>query len=342
MSRYKSRRPLFGPSGAWHNSRTSISVLKMRAYRLCLAFLCALSASGITPAAAHITDYPFRLTTRASGAEQEVVARNDGPVPITVQVTLSRGFFASDRIVTAVVPPYTALPLGPVQSADESAGDHNFRFRFRFGRLDAVPDEQVAYRLPFEEGRSFAITQAYGGNLPTHNNTENLYAVDFAMPSGAPVVAARNGIVIDAVFHHREGGYNIAYWDKANTVSIVHDDGTVGEYAHLSPTAATIKPGQRVEAGQLIGYSGNTGYTSGPHLHFVVYKPVVRNGKLTRLSLPVVFYNYDPPIRFDPKTGMTATANYKSIAQTQLTQAPQSEPAHTGLNRPGIPGDFRV
>jgi murein DD-endopeptidase MepM/ murein hydrolase activator NlpD len=315
----------------------------MRAFFLCLAFPCALSAIGITPALAHITDYPFRLITRASGAEQELVARNDGPAPITVHITLSgQVVLASDRTwpMTAVVPPYTALPVARIRAADESAGDHNFRFRYRFGRLDAVPDKEAAYRLPFEEGRSFAITQAYGSKLPSHNNAENLYAVDFAMPPGTPVVAARSGIVIDAVLHHREGGYNVAYWDKANTVSIVHDDGTVAEYAHLSPSAAPVEPGRRVEAGQLIGYSGNTGYSSGPHLHFVVYKPVVRDGKVTRLSLPVVFYTYDPPVRFDPQTGTTVTASYKSTGGTPMLQA-QREPAHTGSSfpqeRPGGP-----
>ena len=306
-------------------------MLKMRAffYFLCLAFLGALNAIGITAAAAHVTDYPFSVVMKVSGSGQELVAQNDGPAPITVHVTLSEGLFASNRIITAVVLPYTTLPLGHVLAAEES--DHYFRFRYQFGRLDAVPDEQTAYRLPFEEGISFAITQAYGSALPSHDNPENLYAVDFAMPVNTPVVAARSGIVIDAVLHHREGGFNVSYWNKANTISIAHDDGTVAEYAHLSPRAAPVKPGQRVEVGELIGYSGNTGYTSGPHLHFVVYKPVVRDGKVARLSLPVVFYTYDPPFRFDPQTGMTVTANYRSVASTQPAQAQQDNAlAHTG------------
>jgi murein DD-endopeptidase MepM/ murein hydrolase activator NlpD len=295
-----------------------------------LALFCVLSAVGITPASAHF-DYPFRLIDEESGAEQQLVARNDGPAPISVYVTLSDQNFISDRTwpITAVVPPYTALPLGHVYAASKSADGHEFQFRYNFGRLDAVHDEKAAYRLPFEEGRSFAVTQAYGGKLTSHNNLQNLYAVDFATPPGTPVVAARSGILIEARLHHHEGGYDVSYWDKANTVSILHKDGTVAEYAHLSPSTATVKPGQRVEAGQLIGYSGNTGYSSGPHLHFVVYKPVVTGGKMTRRSLPVVFYTNDPPIRFSAEAGMTVTANYKASAGAPIMQARQGQLAHT-------------
>jgi len=303
----------------------------MRVIFRCLVFFCVLSAVGITPASAHF-DYPFGLIAEVSGAEQQLVARNDGPAPVSVYVTLSEQIFASDHTwpITAVIPPYTALPLAHVYAASESADGREFQFRYNFGRLDAVHDEKVAYRLPFEEGRSFAITQAYGGKLTSHSNFENLYAVDFAMPPGTPVVAARGGILIEARLHHHEGGHAVNDWDKANTVSILHEDGTVAEYAHLSPGAAIVGPGQRVEAGQLIGYSGNTGYSSGPHLHFVVYKPAVTDGKMTRRSLPVVFYDYDPPVRFSAKAGTTVTASYKSVTGARFVQARQDQLAHAG------------
>src|SRR6185437_8563594 len=149
----------------------------------------------------------------------------------------------------------------------------------------------------------YVVSQAHGGRLTSHNNRENLYAVDFAMPVGSAVTAARGGVVIDVTLTHHEGGFDMSYLDKANTIAIVHDDGTVAEYAHLSPGPALIKLGQRVEAGQLIGYSGSTGYSSGPHLHFIVSRPTVSDGKVVRVSLPVQFYDTIPTARFDAQMG---------------------------------------
>ena len=266
------------------------------------------------PAHAGVSDYPFRLVTKPSGAEQQLFAENSGPAPISVHVALTGENFASDRVwpVTAVVPPFTTLPLGRVYAADKAAGGYNFLFRYshHFGRVDAAHDANAVYRLPFEDGQSFPVTQAHGGKLTSHNNRENLYAVDFAMPVGSPVVAARPGTVIDVMLGHDEGGYDIRYLDKANTVAIVHDDGTVAEYAHLSRGTPVVKTGDRVTAGTVVGYSGNSGYTSGPHLHFIVSRPEVHDGKVSRVSVPVTFYANDPTLRFSATTGTRVTANY--------------------------------
>ena len=296
----------------------------MRSFLGILALLGALVTC--MPAAAGVSDYPFRLVTKPSGAEQQLFAENSGPAPISVHVTLSGENFASDRTwpVTAIVPPYTALPLGKVFAADKAAGGYNFLFRYshHFGRIDASHEPNAEYRLPFEDGQSYPVTQAHGGKLTSHNNRENLYAVDFAMPVGSPVVAARGGIVIDVMMAHDEGGYDIRYLDKANTVAIVHDDGTVAEYAHLARGTPLVHPGQRVAAGTLIGYSGNSGYSSGPHLHFIVARPEVHDGKVTRVSVPIVFYANDPALRFAAQTGTRVTANHSHHSPAPVGSLP--------------------
>jgi len=308
----------------------------MRVFLGFFVFLGALMAGTAFPAYAAITDYPFRLITKAQGSEQELIAENDGSAPITVYVTLTGENFASDRAwpATVIVPPHTALPLGRVFAADRAAGGYNFLFRYshHFGRVDAVHDPLAAYRLPFLEGQSYSVTQAYGGKLTSHNNRENLYAIDFAMPVGTPIVAARGGIVIDATLRHQEGGFDMRFLDKANTVAIVHDDGTVAEYAHLSHGSELVRTGQRVAVGDLIGHSGNTGYTSGPHLHFIVSKPSVADGKVTRQSVPVAFHAGDPAVRFAAQSGATLTANYNRSAPVQPVQQARQEPGTaTGL-----------
>ena len=57
---------------------------------------------------------------------------------------------------------------------------------------------------------------------------------------------------------------------RANHVRILHDDGSMAVYAHLQPESVVVRAGARVRAGQQIGSSGNTGFSTGPHLHFAV------------------------------------------------------------------------
>ncbi len=73
--------------------------------------------------------------------------------------------------------------------------------------------------------------------------------------------------------------------EAANVVRILHDDGTYAVYAHLNWNSIRVKPGDRVVTGQYIADSGNTGLSSGPHLHFAV----LRNAGLRVESLPAAF-----------------------------------------------------
>lgn len=90
---------------------------------------------------------------------------------------------------------------------------------------------------------------------------------DFAAPTGTPVYAAGNGTVQRA---SRNGGYG-------NYIKIKHTRGYETAYAHLSKYAKGIKAGKKVKQGDVIGYVGSTGASTGPHLHYEVYvdgKPV--------------------------------------------------------------------
>lgn len=142
-------------------------------------------------------------------------------------------------------------------------------------RLDSVPGDpsatpqDVEYRLPLRLA-SARIDQGHGGRF-SHDDPQNLYAVDFAAPEGTPVLAAREGVVMQVESNFDRAGLDREkYGGRANFVRIVHDDGTMALYAHLKPEGVLVRVGQRVRAGQQIGMSGNTGFTTGPHLHFVV------------------------------------------------------------------------
>jgi len=152
------------------------------------------------------------------------------------------------------------------------------------GNMLAVHQTSTVYQHPYAKGDYFPIVQGFGGGF-SHNGASQ-YAVDFAMPIGTPIHAARAGVVIDLVEKNTRGGANRKYAKYANYVVILHDDDTTGEYYHLKKNGVAVMLGEHVKVGQKIAYSGNTGFSSLPHLHFAIYhaKPF---GKFQ--SLPFVF-----------------------------------------------------
>ncbi len=125
--------------------------------------------------------------------------------------------------------------------------------------------DDYIYTLPFEKGTKHRVIQGYGG-LFSH---KNIAALDFEMPEGTPVCAAREGTVYGYKDDSDEGGPFSKYQHKANYIIVKHDDGSFGCYWHLKKDGVLIKNGA-VTKGQLIGYSGATGFTLSPHLHFSV------------------------------------------------------------------------
>jgi murein DD-endopeptidase MepM/ murein hydrolase activator NlpD len=106
------------------------------------------------------------------------------------------------------------------------------------------------------------------------------------MPEGTLVHAARGGVVVRVKDDSDKGGASINYDPFNNYVLIRHEDGTLGHYCHLRKDGVLVKPGQTVAAGDVIAHSGNTGFSSGPHLHFCVFK--AKDGR-SRISIPVKF-----------------------------------------------------
>ncbi len=148
----------------------------------------------------------------------------------------------------------------------------------------AIHDTHYLYRLPYPKGRAYDIAQSCNGKVSHFGKQQ--YAMDFVMPVGTPLHAAREGIVIYVKEDSKKGGPSKEFYNDANYIAIEHPDGTYAEYVHLKYKGAVVKPGQKVKQGDLIGYSGNTGYTHGPHLHFAVF--VSSNGK-DYYSVPTTF-----------------------------------------------------
>lgn len=191
--------------------------------------------------------------------------------PIEVRLDVASGPVPASQ---PALPARASVPAGGstlvalLQAPAEGEGWLRLRLRGIPGSANARPRD-VAYRLPVEATAS-CIEQGFEGGF-SHRDAANRYALDFAVPEGTPVLAARAGVVMQVRDGFRQGGLNRAHdLDRANLIRILHDDGSMALYAHLAPGGAQVRPGQRVMAGQMIGLSGNTGYSSGPHLHFAV------------------------------------------------------------------------
>ena len=119
-----------------------------------------------------------------------------------------------------------------------------------------------------------------GINSVTHRG-RMAYAYDLASSIGTPVYAMRSGKVIGIRDKYPDTGGGQSRASKFNYVLLEHDGGYRSVYVHLQQNfleSIPLKKGVTVEAGQLIGYSGNSGWSTGPHLHIEVQKPGSSSG----------------------------------------------------------------
>jgi len=188
-----------------------------------------------------------------------------------------------EKLARGTVPPRSEKVLLDVAAADGPA-----EIRYEYGYVVGEPGAQhrpaQPYRAPFALAQRFQVTQA-PPDAVTHVDPSSRNAIDIAMPVGTAIHAARAGLVINVAARHFRTGLRLQDMDEANFVQILHEDGTHAIYAHLQLDTVRVKIGQRVARGEYIANSGNTGFSSGPHLHFVV----LHNVGLRSESVPIVF-----------------------------------------------------
>ena len=235
---------------------------------------------------------------------RRLIARNGCLCTITVHVTIEESAvprIARGSLYDATLAGGSEQALLELRGAD-GAGRLRFTWTTGLGAPDAVHRPERPYRVPFAPGASFMVSQAYPTHI-THVTPDSTYAVDIALPDGTPVYAARGGTVIDVRHDAFLGATDAALVDQANMVEILHADGTIAVYAHLEWDAIRVRVGQHVAAGEYLANSGNTGFTSGPHLHFAVW----RNARGTDVSVPIQFAG-PGGIAVTPTTGVPLTA----------------------------------
>ena len=180
------------------------------------------------------------------------------------------------------------LPPRTTQMLSVLRGRPGLLLNYRSTLLQAMGDpgkRPLGFRYAFPWiGGPFRVTQGPNGRV-SHFGPRGRYAMDIAMPEGTPIIAAREGVVVKTQNSQSGRGPN----PSGNFVRILHPDGTMGVYLHLMRGSVMVAEGQRVRQGQMLAKSGNTGNSTGPHLHFVVQ----RNVGLALESIP---YRFDRPI----------------------------------------------
>lgn len=216
----------------------------------------------------------IRMREDGTDADRTMTFVNAAGGPVTLDLEfVTRNNVRSEPELPArvVLPGLSETRVAHITAPDPSAGfNYQLRYSSMPGDFRAQQSANAIYRLPFRDGARFPVAQGFGGKA-SHTDKQNYYAVDIVMPEGTPVLAARDGVVMTVDNDFYGAGLDMAqYGDRANNIRIVHADGTMAVYAHLELESAKVAVGDHVRAGQLLALSGDTGYTSGPHLHFCV------------------------------------------------------------------------
>jgi murein DD-endopeptidase MepM/ murein hydrolase activator NlpD len=228
------------------------------------------------------------LVTRVEDADAtRLLAVNDCLCTVTIAITILQSDLAglgAGAILRDTLEPRTQKTLARIPGSDNRKAAVIFKWSAALGSPYATHKPLLPYRAPFDIGSTYLVSQAYPSQI-THAAADSRFAIDFALPDGTPVYAAREGVVINARHDFFHGAVDPVMMDQANIVEILHDDGSIALYAHLHWDSIRVRIGQKVTRGEYIANSGNTGFTSGPHLHFAV----VVNSGTEDVSVPVEF-----------------------------------------------------
>ncbi|MBL4610165.1 M23 family metallopeptidase [Halopseudomonas sp.] len=226
-------------------------------------------------------DKQVYVTTKKHPGGETLIVHNDlyAPVEVELSIESARNLIGVPaKPVRWILQPREKIRLLTLSPTGDGPPSYSYKLRHALGDPRAK-HALVDYPLPWNGG-PFRVTQGPGGRY-SHTGPKGQHAIDIAMPEGTPIVAARPGVVIKIENNQNGRGTH----PSGNFVRILHDDGTMSVYLHLKHRSVVVSEGQRVRTGELLAKSGNTGNSTGPHLHFVVQK----NIGLETVSIPFAF-----------------------------------------------------
>ena len=223
-------------------------------------------------------------------------------------------------------------------SVSENNDDKSFLLKDTEEVLEGVEIQEKETAIIINQYNS-ANTTGWYWPVPGHRSISQYYkankheAIDITASEGTPIYATKSGTVRIAINNcshikvgdnqcvHTVGGYD--YYDGGNQVYLKHDDGSHSVYAHMIKGSVLVSAGQRVEQGQKIGEMGQSGYSTGVHLHFGV-----SIGGSSYYSGQII----DPlTLTYDNNSAIPQPSNiYTSITTTEITET--TAKINTSLN----------
>ena len=208
---------------------------------------------------------------KSKGDTMSVYVSNTQEFPQSLSLKLQ----FSDMKLIGEVPEYIVIPpkaedyvVAKLFMTNKAAAKLNWNnTQYFMGDINAVHNDKYIYTLPYQKGSSFMASKPDNNDAGSPNNM-----LRFEMDKGTSVRAARNGKVIMTRSDSETGCPVVDCANFANYIIIMHNDGTMAAYSHLMKDGVNVKPGDEVRAGAVIGKSGNTGWSSFPHLQFEVFK----------------------------------------------------------------------
>ncbi|MFD2551307.1 M23 family metallopeptidase [Bizionia sediminis] len=201
----------------------------------------------------------------------EFYADNNEAVPVSMRVNFKlKNLSSSEGNNKIFILPAATKNIKLTTLTREKKGKYTVSAstQFQYGNHYLTDyDVNYPYYLPFKEGEAYLLSQGYNGTISHHN--EN--ALDFTMPVGTPILAARGGLVYQIEDTNSKSCPSPSCEKYNNKIIIYHNDGTFAEYTHIKRKGAQVQVGDLVKKGDLIALSGNVGWSTGPHLHFVVF-----------------------------------------------------------------------
>ncbi|MEO7714560.1 MAG: M23 family metallopeptidase [Capsulimonas sp.] len=228
-----------------------------------------------------------------AGSGVWLVAQSANITPFTVTLNVTGDNIVSSRKRSITLDSFgkRSIPVLYLKAEDPKLPwNYRFVFQAHAGERRRGALKPYVYALPYANS-NYRVSQGNLGTFSHFRGSQCEYAIDWAMPVGTVVRAARGGTVVAVRSDSDRGGPDPSFANDGNYVIVKHGDGTFGEYCHLKLHGNLVALGQRVAAGQPIALSGNTGHSTEPHLHFDVFNNITGSQHVTI------------PIKFKTRTG---------------------------------------
>ncbi len=215
---------------------------------------------------------------------------NEDFFPVTIkfsdQISIDNMQILQDLGLTFVVPENSyRYPIKKLVHKDKSKPYHYNSSGYKAypgNILNKEYDKSYIYDLPFKRKSSFILEKSKHADAKRYNG-----AVHFDLPTGTTVTAAREGKIILMKMDSNINCNSIDCEKDANYIGILHSDGTIAQYGHLTYNSNLIQLGDKVEKGQSIALSGNTGWSNKPHLYFHCFLPTEEGPEYFKMQFKI-------------------------------------------------------